>query len=584
MSEATARIRINRLLEEAGWRFFDEDDGPANVRLEAGVKLKPADLDALGDDFEHAKNGRVDFLLLDGRGRPFVVLEAKRERLNPLTGKEQARRYARSLDCRFVILSNGNLHYFWDLERGNPHVVAAFPKPDAVAEYERRDPPDRGRLAAEPVDADYIALTQRPGYASEAAWRNEAERAEFVRARGLRFLRPYQTDAIHALQRAARDGADRFLFEMATGTGKTLTAAAAIKLFLNTGAARRALFLVEYRTSKARVCVTVGQVTLCRPSGRIRVSGRPRARGPAHGCRRLVSPRRRRPPNHERVNMDRLILKKNLAARFSKVLSVWAALVKRLRPHEAMTHDWRIGIHPRILTPVIIKDGDDIPMEKGSVFKIVCLLEDDDISQAVVDETSFFGYGRNFPTRTGGRSPQRPIYLRSNIGEWLCWADVIRENFVYDGFRETTFQMELIDFNTRLREKRRVKINWAAVSAVAGVIIVAAPGVVAGLIRGAPIGVLAEAAMLFTASAFASYMEEMCTPLPEKKDRVLAAFPFRMLVGTNAPRGIVRGGYMSDWASYARWLKRAGWGMLIGLGLATVQWTSITNALARLAE
>ena len=173
------------------------------------------------------------------------MLEAKRERLNPLTGKEQARRYARSLDCRFVILSNGNLHYFWDLKHGNPNVVAAFPKPDAVAEYERRDPPDRGQLAAEPVGADYIALTQRPDYASEAAWRNEDERAEFIRARGLRFLRPYQTDAIHALQRAARDGADRFLFEMATGTGKTLTAAAAIKLFLNTSAARRALFLVD---------------------------------------------------------------------------------------------------------------------------------------------------------------------------------------------------------------------------------------------------------------------------------------------------------------------------------------------------
>ena len=264
MSEATARIRINRLLEEAGWRFFDGDDGPANVSLEAGVKLKPADLDALGDDFEHAKNGRVDFLLLDGGGRPFVVLEAKRERLNPLTGKEQARRYARSLDCRFVILSNGNLHYFWDLERGNPHVVAAFPKPDAVAEYERREPPDRGRLAAEPVGADYIALTQRPGYASEAAWRNEGERAEFIRARGLRFLRPYQTDAIHALQRAARDGADRFLFEMATGTGKTLTAAAAIKLF-NNRVLGSGTFLPEYRTSKARGLVPTGQLTLCPP-------------------------------------------------------------------------------------------------------------------------------------------------------------------------------------------------------------------------------------------------------------------------------------------------------------------------------
>lgn len=70
MSEATARIRINRLLEAAGWRFFESEEGPANVRLEADVELRPADLEALGDDFGKAERGRVDFLLLDGRGRP----------------------------------------------------------------------------------------------------------------------------------------------------------------------------------------------------------------------------------------------------------------------------------------------------------------------------------------------------------------------------------------------------------------------------------------------------------------------------------------------------------------------------------
>ena len=42
-----------------------------------------------------------------------------------------------------------------------------------------------------------------------------------------------------------KDGSDRFLFEMATGTGKTLTAAAIIKLFLRTGNASRVLFLVD---------------------------------------------------------------------------------------------------------------------------------------------------------------------------------------------------------------------------------------------------------------------------------------------------------------------------------------------------
>jgi type I restriction enzyme R subunit len=47
------------------------------------------------------------------------------------------------------------------------------------------------------------------------------------------------------LQQAVREGKDRFLFEMATGTGKTLVAAAVIKLFLRSGNASRVLFLVD---------------------------------------------------------------------------------------------------------------------------------------------------------------------------------------------------------------------------------------------------------------------------------------------------------------------------------------------------
>jgi type I restriction enzyme, R subunit len=37
--EATARIKINKLLEAAGWRFFAKDGLPANIRLEAGVTI-----------------------------------------------------------------------------------------------------------------------------------------------------------------------------------------------------------------------------------------------------------------------------------------------------------------------------------------------------------------------------------------------------------------------------------------------------------------------------------------------------------------------------------------------------------------
>ncbi|CAH1386547.1 DEAD/DEAH box helicase family protein [Candidatus Nitrotoga sp. M5] len=242
--EATARIKINKLLEAAGWRFFAVGKLPANIQLEPGVTIKTPDLDAFGENFEKSSKGFIDFLLLNEKGFPFIVLEAKSEDKNPLDGKEQARKYATAQNCRFVILSNGNLHYFWDLERGNPYLITNFPSPASVMGYQKTAP-DLERLIEETVCDDYVALTQRPGYAAEAAWKNEAERDGFIAANSLRFLRPYQKKAITALQRAIKAGKERFLFEMATGTGKTLTAAAVIKLFLRTDNAQRVLFLVD---------------------------------------------------------------------------------------------------------------------------------------------------------------------------------------------------------------------------------------------------------------------------------------------------------------------------------------------------
>ena len=242
--EAKARIKINKMLEDSGWRFFDDATGKANIILEPRVKLTKALIDAFGDNFEDTTNGFIDFLLLDETNFPLVVLEAKSEDKNPLVGKEQARKYAKSQNCRFVILSNGNLHYFWDLAQGNPNIITCFPSPDSIKGYHRYQPNPQ-RLISEQVGKDYIALTQMPGYAAEAGWNNAAEREAFIQKNRLRFLRDYQKRAIHAIQDAVAEGHSRFLLEMATGTGKTLTAAAVIKLFLRTGNARRVLFLVD---------------------------------------------------------------------------------------------------------------------------------------------------------------------------------------------------------------------------------------------------------------------------------------------------------------------------------------------------
>ena len=244
-NEAHARIKINKLLEEAGWRFFDDEQGKANVLLENHVKITQKDIDAWGNDFEKTKSGSLDFLLLDSNNKPVCVLEAKREDLHPLVAKEQARKYANAVNARFIILSNGIIHYLWDLFKGNPKPIHKFPTPQELGAIKEWNP-DREELANEIVDDDYIVTVQMPDYKERPGWNGSIEKSiDFIWSNGLRFLRNYQKEAIHKLQKAVKDGKDRFLFEMATGTGKTLTSAAVIRLFLRTKNARRVLFLVD---------------------------------------------------------------------------------------------------------------------------------------------------------------------------------------------------------------------------------------------------------------------------------------------------------------------------------------------------
>lgn len=243
-NEAHARIKINDLLKNSGWRFEDTSEGPANIQLEAGVKFADLDKDLENATTSDGRRGSIDFLLLDKDKKPLVVVEAKRESIDPLSAKEQARNYARNKEARFIILSNGNIHYLWDTKHGNPETISRFPTPESITQYKTYEP-NPLELAETLVDENYIVSTQMPNYASDPDFKDKTKIQAFLKANNLKQMRPYQVQAIKSIQDAAKGGSQRFLFEMATGTGKTLISAAVIKLFLKSGNAKRVLFLVD---------------------------------------------------------------------------------------------------------------------------------------------------------------------------------------------------------------------------------------------------------------------------------------------------------------------------------------------------
>ena len=222
--EALARIKINKLLEEAGWRFFDNDEGKANIQLEPNVKLRKEDIDSMGENFEKTKNGFVDYLLLDEENRPFVVVEAKKESIHPLEAKEQARKYANQLRAKYIILTNGNMHYFWNLEKGNPEMITVFPDYDSLKNSKALTS-NTTAVTEMNIDKYFVALSQEPTLMQTSAWKANDDKIlmDYCLSKGVRVLRNYQLNAIKAVQNSISVGNTRFLLEMATGTGKTLT-------------------------------------------------------------------------------------------------------------------------------------------------------------------------------------------------------------------------------------------------------------------------------------------------------------------------------------------------------------------------
>ena len=193
-TEAFSRVKIDALLKDAGWSLTD------------GVSAL----------FEHAlpDGSRADYVLCDRSGRPVAAVEAKRASINPIEAQDQGRRYAGQLGVPFVFLSNGEEVWFLDRETdAHARKIATFYAQD---DLERRIAARRNRLELSNVEIDRRIVD-----------------------------REYQIACIEALSAEVSRGRRKLLVEMATGTGKTRTAAAFIKRLFEAGSVTRVLFLVD---------------------------------------------------------------------------------------------------------------------------------------------------------------------------------------------------------------------------------------------------------------------------------------------------------------------------------------------------
>lgn len=193
-NEAFSRVLIDAMLTAQGWNVVD----PNAVRFEVVMP----------------DSTRADYVLCDRNGRSLAVIEAKRYSIAPGDAAAQAKGYAKHLGVPYVFLTNGNEVLFWDWQReAYPHPVKTFFKQDDLerrfATHQlRRDP------LSVPIDLKIAG-------------------------------RDYQQECIQIACKEIQQGRRKLLLEMATGTGKTRTAAALIKRLFEANAITRVLFLVD---------------------------------------------------------------------------------------------------------------------------------------------------------------------------------------------------------------------------------------------------------------------------------------------------------------------------------------------------
>ncbi len=210
--EQIARDKIDKMLVASGWEVQDKDK--VNLAANRGIAVREYQTDV----------GPADYVLFVDR-KPVGIIEAKREKAghNLTVVEEQSTEYATAKlkylnndPLPFVYEGTGVLTHFTDYRDPKPRArnVFSFHRPETMAEWLKKGTSLRSGLLELP-ELDETGL------------------------------RPAQIKAIKNLEHSFKKNRPRALIQMATGAGKTFTAATFIYRLLKHADAKRVLFLVD---------------------------------------------------------------------------------------------------------------------------------------------------------------------------------------------------------------------------------------------------------------------------------------------------------------------------------------------------
>ena len=203
ISEAETRKRyIDLILESEGWVIGDNcltEVEISNISTPSG-------------------KGKADYVLYGDNGKPLAVIEAKKIDVDPRIAKNQAKEYADALEKQYgtrpvIFFTNGLDYYIWD-------------------------------------DTDYAERKVSSIYSKKDLEKLVFKRRNKTRLKNIMIKdaitnRAYQKEAIIRVTEALESGRRKMLLVMATGSGKTRTAASIVDVLTRHNWVKNILFLAD---------------------------------------------------------------------------------------------------------------------------------------------------------------------------------------------------------------------------------------------------------------------------------------------------------------------------------------------------